>query len=176
MPLQSLLGIPQLKTIDMCSTAFASIDACSVLATLPTSDAARLILVPNMSILGTALPALFSRNKAHLQASYRAHELYYSRKPILRERLWIYERQDHAQQSLALAVNHLIASQRQREKKAAEDRDENIRQLVREEQRLEEQRKLELTRARTERNVAVGVVVASVVVASVAGLLSLIRK
>lgn len=177
MPLQSLLEIPQLKTIDMCSTAFATIDACSVLATLLPSDAARLILVPNMSILGTALPALFSRNKAHLQASYRAHELYYnSHTPILRERLWIYERQDRAQRNLALAVKDLIASQRQREKTAAEDRDENIRRLIRQEQRREERRELELTRARFQRDMAVGAVVAGVVAASVAGLWGLVRK
>jgi hypothetical protein len=173
MPLQSLLNIPQLTTIDLCSTPFASTDSRSILAKLSASDAERLILVPNMSILGTALPALFSMNKAHLQASYNAHEVYYSRNPILRERLWIYERQDCAQRKLALAVKHLIAIQRQREKEAAETREENIRRMMLREQRREEQQALELARARNQRNAAV---IAAVVGVVGAGLLGILRN
>ena len=158
-----MLRIGSLNIMDLSSTPFASVDSSKVLSKLSRKDAGRLILASNTSILNTALPALFSSNAGNVQQSFTAHEAYYARTPILRERLWVYVLQDRAQMHLAVAVTTLVNDQQQKAHTANQ---------MRENEREERIRTLEAERARAQRDTAVIVAVFGAVLGGFAAWLS----
>lgn len=85
-PLLQLLQVRNLRWLDVCQTAVASMDSTKVLAKLTADQADRLVLVSNPYVLERALRVLYEANEALVERSTRAHGLYHALKPPLAER------------------------------------------------------------------------------------------